>query len=294
MQKIVQRMNDPFWRLIDTQTGGKDYRIINNAGVIEFHRNTGTENTPSWTTILRIGQDGSITTFGGTIDGFSTQALAAVQGIVKMTAGVPSAAVANVDFAAAAHTHPVIDIASVETARILGRATAGTGGAEKLTAAQVRALINVEDGAAADQSAAEILAAVAAVNDSGHLSPVNATALTIATGAVTVTQNYHTVDTEAAAETDDLDTITAGTNIRAGSLLWLRTVADSRNVRLTAAGNIDIPAAFVLDTTRQLVPLLYTGTAWLLAFPTALPGPLNVYGNLEASGEVNALATLPS
>jgi hypothetical protein len=53
------------------------------------------------------------------------------------------------------------------TSTILGRITAGTGATEELTATQVRTLINVEDGATADQSAAEILAALLTVDGSG-------------------------------------------------------------------------------------------------------------------------------
>lgn len=47
-------------------------------------------------------------------------------------------------------------LANMATSTIKGRATAGTGDPEDLTAAQVRTLLNVEDGATADQSDAEI------------------------------------------------------------------------------------------------------------------------------------------
>ena len=53
--------------------------------------------------------------------------------------------------------------------RILGRVTSGAGATEELTAAQVRTLINVEDGATADQSAAEILSALLTVDGTGSL-----------------------------------------------------------------------------------------------------------------------------
>ena len=52
------------------------------------------------------------------------------------------------------------------TQTILGRETAGTGNATTLSAAQVRGIINVENGATADQSNAEIRAAVEAASDS--------------------------------------------------------------------------------------------------------------------------------
>jgi hypothetical protein len=58
----------------------------------------------------------------------------------------------------------VLDVAQN---RILGRASVGAGNPEHLTAAQVRSILNVEDGAAADQTAAEIEAIVAHNNLQG-------------------------------------------------------------------------------------------------------------------------------
>ena len=52
------------------------------------------------------------------------------------------------------------------TNTILGRETAGTGNATTLSAAQVRGIINVENGATADQTAAEIRAKVESATDS--------------------------------------------------------------------------------------------------------------------------------
>ena len=47
-------------------------------------------------------------------------------------------------------------VSNVATDRILGRNTAGTGDSEELTAAAARTLLNVEDGATADQTGAQI------------------------------------------------------------------------------------------------------------------------------------------
>ena len=47
-------------------------------------------------------------------------------------------------------------IENIATSRIMGRVASGTGDPETLTATQVRTLLNVEDGATADQTAAEI------------------------------------------------------------------------------------------------------------------------------------------
>ena len=53
------------------------------------------------------------------------------------------------------------------TDRILGRDSSGAGVIEEITPANVRTMINVEDGATADQSASEILTAVKTVDGAG-------------------------------------------------------------------------------------------------------------------------------
>ena len=59
-------------------------------------------------------------------------------------------------------------LADVPESRIIGRAVgAGTGAAQNLTPAEVRTVINVENGATADQTGAEILAALLSVDGSG-------------------------------------------------------------------------------------------------------------------------------
>jgi len=91
----------------------------------------------------------------------------------------------------------------------------------------------------------------------GLLNCKASSGLTIASGSITATQNWHTVDTEAAAASDNLDTITAGAD---GQVLLLRITADARNVIIRhgvdnivcgGAGNI------TLDLTSDLVILIY-------------------------------------
>ena len=55
----------------------------------------------------------------------------------------------------------------VENNRILGRVSSGAGNAEELTQSQVRTLLNVENGATADQTASEILTLIKTVDGSG-------------------------------------------------------------------------------------------------------------------------------
>lgn len=86
--------------------------------------------------------------------------------------------------------------------------------------------------------------------------------VTIATGAITISQSYHTVDTEADAATDDLDTISGGS---AGDILYITTVNDARDVTLRhAVGNILTwdGSNLALDNTRKCAELIYDGTNW--------------------------------
>ena len=73
------------------------------------------------------------------------------------------------------------------------------------------------------------------INSIKRINLTDPTELTIAAGVITVTQGYHTVDTQGDAPSDDLDTINGGT---IGDLLVLSGANDAREVQLTDAGNI--------------------------------------------------------
>jgi hypothetical protein len=74
------------------------------------------------------------------------------------------------------------------------------------------------------------------INDAGMLEFDAAAALTIASGAITVTQNYHKVDTESGAASDDLATINGGT---AGMWVILRLTNAAHDVVIKhGTGNI--------------------------------------------------------
>jgi hypothetical protein len=91
-----------------------------------------------------------------------------------------------------------------------------------------------------------------------------ATELTIATGAMTVTQMLHSVDTQSDAASDDLDTINGGTVV---SLIILRAENDARSVVLKHnTGNIWNPAQIdiTLDDIRDSVMLWWDGTKWIV------------------------------
>jgi hypothetical protein len=69
-------------------------------------------------------------------------------------------------------------------------------------------------------TSSEIAALYFPLLDGPTLNYAAATELTIATGAITVTQSQHTVDTEADAASDDLDTISGGTAGRRPVSAW--------------------------------------------------------------------------
>ena len=99
------------------------------------------------------------------------------------------------------------------------------------------------------------------------------TALTIATGVVTLSNNSssYVLDTEGAAATDDLDTISGGQD---GQIIFIKSTANARNVVLKhATGNIWNPqnnnAAnrdITLDIATDFVMLRYSSTAayWIV------------------------------
>ena len=104
------------------------------------------------------------------------------------------------------------------------------------------------------------------VTDLGTLDLAASTELTISSGAVTATQSHHTVDTEAAASSADLDTITAAGT--AGEVLFLKAQDGARSVvlkhgtgNLLCIGNADI----TLDDVQDMALCVYDGTNWTVA-----------------------------
>jgi len=82
---------------------------------------------------------------------------------------------------------------------------------------------------------------------------------TIASGAITVTGSYHTVDTESDASSDDLDTINGA---QKGQILTLMAASSSRTVVVKDGTNIKTAGDFSLTHIEDTITLLYTGTYW--------------------------------
>jgi hypothetical protein len=87
-----------------------------------------------------------------------------------------------------------------------------------------------------------------------------ASTLTIATGVVTITGSYHTIDTEAAAATDDLDTINGGAD---GKHLVIRAQDSARTVvAKDGTGNLKLAGDHSMDNLEDTLTLISDGTNW--------------------------------
>jgi hypothetical protein len=100
------------------------------------------------------------------------------------------------------------------------------------------------------------------VNQFGNIgSP--ASTLTIASGAVTASEAYHTVDTESAAASDDLDTINGGASLR-GQIVVFRAASSARTVVFKdGTGNLQLNGDFSLTHIDDAIALLFTGATWI-------------------------------
>jgi hypothetical protein len=92
------------------------------------------------------------------------------------------------------------------------------------------------------------------------LTGLSSRELTISGGSISPTLLYHTVDTEASAATDDLDTITTS-SLQEGDILTVRAVNAARTVVLKdGTGNLKLAGDFSLDNTEDTIQLLFNGT----------------------------------
>lgn len=128
------------------------------------------------------------------------------------------------------------------------------------------------------------------LDSTGYLDFTASTELTIATGSVTPTQNWHTIDTEADSASDDLDTIVAS-GVTDGFILFVRANNTARSVVIKHnTGNIVTTSAadITLDETYKYSILIYDATLikWI-AF--ALSSGSGTYGSLfpEATTMLN-------
>ena len=90
--------------------------------------------------------------------------------------------------------------------------------------------------------------------------------LTIAAGVVTKAKAYHDIDTEADAASDELDTISGGSE---GDVIFIRAENAARTVivkdGIAGADNLDLGGNDIyLTDIDQVICLIYDGTNWIL------------------------------
>lgn len=85
--------------------------------------------------------------------------------------------------------------------------------------------------------------------------------VTIASGEITVTSNYHTVITEGLAASDDLDTVNGGL---IGQILVLTTDSNSRDVTFKdGTGNLQLNGDFTATHVFDTITLIFNGGSFL-------------------------------
>jgi len=149
------------------------------------------------------------------------------------------------------------DDASATNQIVLGRATTGVEDhSVTLGNSSVTAVYMAEDSGATVHCLSVALAG-------GILTFSSDSELTISSGAVTATKNYHTLDTEGGAGTDDLDTINGGSD---GQLLILRDDSNNRDVTAKdGTGNLALAGDFTFTNSLDTLTLLYCAgkSEWL-------------------------------
>ena len=86
--------------------------------------------------------------------------------------------------------------------------------------------------------------------------------ITISGGVIDVTQSYHTIETEGAAATDDINTINAET-LEDNTILILRATSSTRTVVLKDdVDNLRLAGDCTLDHSRDTITLIGNGGLW--------------------------------
>lgn len=115
------------------------------------------------------------------------------------------------------------------------------------------------------------------------------TTVIAASDAITVTKSYHTVDTEAGLNSDDIATINGG---KEGDILVIKPIADTRTlIARNAAGNLKLDSDFTMDDVQDTLTLMFDGTNWNELSRSSNQGNLTVRVNNSASINTNHATT---
>jgi hypothetical protein len=148
--------------------------------------------------------------------------------------------------------------------KIYRTTSSGTYGGTNLIKYVATPVTAYTDIAASASAGAPPIANTTGGSIAGILSFSDATELTLSdntTGAITINQTYHRIDTLSDASTGNLVTINGGTS---GNVLVLRAEHTDRTVVVKdGTGNIQLSADMTLDNTQDTLALIYDGSNWL-------------------------------
>lgn len=100
------------------------------------------------------------------------------------------------------------------------------------------------------------------VSVDGLFNLVEGAELTIASGEVTITNSFHSIDTESDASSDNLDTINGGA--QEGNVLVLMAADGTRDVVCKdKTGNLQLAGDFTLDSSRDRITLMFHNSDWV-------------------------------
>lgn len=182
-------------------------------------------------------------------------------------------------------------ILSLTAAGLLTPLSMNTTGVDDFGAAGIKSDVIAESTLNAGVTMATLIATVK------QLGLATAVARTIASGAIAYTSVLHAVDTEAAAASDDLDSITGGA---VGKLCFIRSTAAARNVVLKHAIGANLIAChggrdITLDVLTDWALLAHNGTQWTVqAYSTLTDGmyaAAGTWSGLQTFSHASGLAT---
>lgn len=185
-------------------------------------------------------------------------------------------------------------MADLATSTILGRTTAGTGVPEALTASQVRSLINVEDGATADQTGSEIKTAYEAEADTNAFTDAEQTKLSGVETNADVTDETNVVSALDGATLTDVGTPASTDRI------LLQDASDSNNLKYADfsefGGSGTVTSVAVSGSDGLEVdsgsPITTSGTIALGVNASTLRTHINVENGADVTDETNVTNSL--
>jgi hypothetical protein len=225
-----------------------------NSGTV-FYRKTAAAGAPEVQTLATLKTDLGLTgtnsgdqtiTLTGDVTGSGTSSFVTAIGANKVTRSMLSAT-AGATLLGATAAGNVADLTAAQAKTFLAITNSDVSGLGAF--ATSTDLVNATGTLAAARIADQSIPA-------SKLNYIRGGTKTIATGAITVTSTdkHFAVDTEAAASTDDLDTISGGVD---GQVLLIRPASTARTINVTNVGNINVSSAVLLQTNNTYMELVF-------------------------------------